>query len=168
MNPDNRKRFFEILTATAAASATPPKKIPEGIKNADYYKRMANFYKDVEDNKAEYLVDAFDRLIVPYVNQNSYVFENYLVYSLVSTKFLAEAENFSDAYAGFAGEFISMLVFTAGLFHGNEAISHDEMIAGIYLFHRKVSHYTELRKSLADAFSNDLLNLMIGAFGGIK
>ncbi|MCL2576751.1 MAG: flagellin lysine-N-methylase [Defluviitaleaceae bacterium] len=169
MHSDNRTNFFKMLASVASASAIPPKKIPDGIKNSEFYKLMAGFYKDIEDETAEkYLVDAFDRLIVPYVNANRYVFENYLAYSLVSTKFLHKSENFAEAFSGFTGEFLTMLVFTAGMFHKNKYLTNDEMVAGIYLFHRRVSHNATLRESLAKAFSNDILNLMLGALGGIN
>jgi|GEM_PF-1620724 len=169
MHPENRKDYLKIVTKTAAAAATPPKKIPEGITNADYYRLMVAFHEDVMSGGAdEYIVDVFDRLIVPYVNANTYVFENYLAYSIVSTRFVKEADDFASAYAGFAGEFISMLAFTAGMFHKNEKLTHDEMIIGMYLFHRKVSHALALRKRLAEIFSNDILTMLLGSLGGIR
>ena len=60
-----------------------------------------------------------------------------------------------------------MLVFTAGLFHNCEELSDDKMVAGIYLFHRRISHNAKLRKELADVFSNNILSLLIGALGNI-
>jgi len=169
MHPDNRKDFFTMLAKAASHCATPPKVFPTGITNAEYYKLMSDFYNNVNDDEAkEYLVDAFDRLIVPYVNANSYVFDNYLTYSLVSSKFLVNAEDHAEAFTGFAGEFLSMLAFTAGLFHKNETLTENEMIAGIYLFHRRISHNAEMRKIIAAAFSNDILSYLLGALGGIK
>jgi len=130
---------------------------------------MAAFHHDVIDKKAEeYLADAFDRIIAPYVNANKYVFENYLAYVVVSSKFLNEAEDFSAAYTGFAGEFLTMLVFAAGLFHANESISHDEMIIAIYLFHRKISHNASLRKQLSEVFTDNLLSVLLCALGDIN
>jgi len=169
IHPDNRKQIFLTLAQTASVSAIPPKKIPIGITNSDYYSLMAAFHNDVADKKAEqYLVSVFDRLIVPYVNANKYVFENYLAYVIVSSKFLYNVDDFSAAYSGFAGEFLSMLVFAAGLFNANQSISHDEMIIAIYLFHRKVSHSDLLRKQLSEIFTDNLLSILLCALGGIK
>ena len=79
-----------------------------------------------------------------------------------------QAEDFSAAYAGFAGEFLTMLVFAASLFNANESISHDEMIIAIYLFHRKISHNTSLRKKLSEVFTDNLLSVLLCALGDIK
>jgi len=169
MHPGNRIEIFSALLQAAAASAKPPKKIPKGIKNAEYYERIGIFNDDIRLGMAQlYVVGAFDKLIPPYVNDNQHIFENYLVYSLVSSKFLNDADNLAQAFAGFVGEFATMLVFTAGLFKKNETLTHDEMIIGMYLFHRTVSHNEGLRKQLATAFSNNLLNMLLGALGGIK
>jgi len=166
---DNRSQILITLADVAANCALPPKKIPEGIKNTEYYKLMTEFHNDaVEKRLDNYLADAFDRLIVPYVNANRYVFENYLAYSLVSTKFLADTDDFAKAYAGFAGEFLAMFAYTAGLFHANETLNDDEMIIGMYLYHRKISHSVAVRKALADAFSDNLLPLLFCALGGIN
>jgi hypothetical protein len=169
MHPNQRKEIFNALAKSASVSATSPKKIPEGIKNAPYYELITNFHEDVKCNIAPlYLTKAFDNLIVPYVNANPFVFENYLVYVIVASMFLEDAEDFSKAYAGFAGEFLSMLTFTAALFYENKSLSDDEMIIGMYLYHRKISHNKELRKNLAAAFSNNLFNMLLGALGGIN
>ena len=166
---DSQKHFFSVLSAMVSVSLSVPKKIPEGVKNAQYYERMANLHKDTKDKVAdEYLTSAFNRLIVPYVNGNKYVFDNYLAYSLVSSRFLVEATDFPVAYAGFIGEFLAMLIFTAGLFKDNETLTDDDMITGIYLFHRKISHTKTLRKTLSEVFSDDLLAWLLNALGDIK
>ena len=82
--------------------------------------------------------------------------------------FLNEADDYSKAYAGFAGEFICMLVFAAGLLGSRKSVGHDEMVAAIYLFHRKVSHSPDLRKTLADRFADSFLSYLLGALGEIK
>ena len=147
---------------------TPPKKIPEGIKNVEYYKLLAVFHQDLKEEKADYIAAAFDRLVTPYVNANKYVFENYLAYTLVSSEFLKNTTDFAAAFAGFAGEFVLMLIYAAGLFHANESLTHDEMIIAMYLFHRKVSHNSELRKRLAGVFSNNAIAMLIGTLGGVN
>ena len=172
MHPDNRKEFFKVLTTVASACAIPPRKLPEGIENTQYYDQMAEFYNDVKSEAAnDYLVDTFDRLIVPYVNANSHIFENYLSYSVLSTQFIndvAKSEDFSAAFAGFAGEFLAMLAFTAGLFRNNETLTDDDLVIAIYLYHRKISHNKKLREHLSQAFTDDIFNFMLGALGGIK
>jgi len=169
VNEDSQKEFFNMLSAVVSVSLTVPKKIPEGIKNAQYYERMTTLHKDITDKIAdEYLTKSFNRLIVPYVNENAHVFENYLAYSLVSSKFLIEAEDFAVAYAGFIGEFLAMLIFTAGLFKDNETLTQDDMVTGIYLFHRKISHAQTLRKNLASEFTDNLLAWLLNALGEIK
>lgn len=112
--------------------------------------------------------EAFDRLVVPYVNANGYIFENYLVYTLMSSEFLKLETDYSKAYAGFAGEFLMMLVFSAGIFHKNEKLNHDEMVVAMYRFHRNVSHVENLRKIFADSFTDNLLPFLFGALGEIK
>jgi len=169
VNADSQKEFFKMLSAVVSISLSVPKKIPDGIKNAQYYERMRNLHKDISDKVAdEYLTKAFNKLIVPYVNENKHVFDNYLAYSLVSSKFLIGAEDFALAYTGFVGEFLSVLVFTAGLFKDNEVLSNDDMITGIYLFHRKISHTQTLRKSLANLFADNLLAWLLNALGDIR
>jgi len=169
MHPDNRVDIFSVLAQAAAASARPPKIIPKGIKNAEYYERIGKFNNDIKLGTAEiYLIGAFDKIITPYVNDNPHIFENYLMYSLVSSKFLNDAKNMAQAFAGFVGEFATMLVYTAGLFEKNETLTHDEMIIGMYLFHRTISHNQSLRKRLSTAFHNNLLNMLLGALGDIK
>ncbi|MCL2215669.1 MAG: hypothetical protein FWB91_01485 [Defluviitaleaceae bacterium] len=43
-----------------------------------------------------------------------------------------------------------------------------EMLIKMYLFHRTVSHNKDLRKKVSAVFSNNLLNMLLGALGGIK
>jgi lysine-N-methylase len=169
MSQDYRIMIFGNLSSAVAGSVQPPRKIPSGIKNEKYYHQIQKLHNDARHNiMPQYLIEAFDKIIVPYVNENPHVFENYLVYSLVSTRFISETDDYAKAFAGFAGEFITMLVFTAGLFKQNETLTHDEMIVGMYLFHRTVSHNPKLRTHLASAFSDNLLNMLLGALGGIK
>jgi lysine-N-methylase len=169
MDSEKRNSIFYVLTTAVTKSTKSPKTIPAGIKNSKYYALLTAMLLEAHATKDRTpTIEAFDRLIVPYVNENAYVFENYLTYVIVSSAFLNDAEDYAKAYAGFAGELLSMLVYCAGLLKRKDILSHDEMIAGMYLFHRQVSHNKELRKNLSAVFSNDLLNLLLGALGGIE
>ena len=169
IHPDYRSEIFLVLAKTAQATFKPPKVMPKGIKNAKYYLHLSRFHLEVMAGKAqEYLTSTFDRIIVPYVNANPYVFENYLVYSIASTSFVNDAEDYAKAYAGFAGLFLTMLVCTAGLFKDNESLTDDEMIVGMYLFHRSISHNQKLREQLSAVFGDNMLGMLLGALGGIK
>ena len=163
-----RSDIFAILAKAAQAAAKPPKVIPKGIKNSEYYVQIGRFNLEVADGKADYLTDAFDRMVVPYVNDNSHVFENYLVYTIMTSSFLKEADDYATAFAGYAGIFITMLVYTVGLFKSNQTLTHDEMIVGMYLYHRNVSHNQKFKNQLSAAFNNNLLGMLLGALGGIK
>ncbi|MCL2215920.1 MAG: hypothetical protein FWB91_02745 [Defluviitaleaceae bacterium] len=116
----------------------------------------------------QHLPDAFDRLIVSYVNENAYVFSNYLMYTAFSSGFLKDTEDYAQAYAGFAGEFLIMLTFAAGLFNQQESIGHEEMITAIYLYHRKISHSNEVRRVVAETFTDNILSLLLGTLGDIN
>ena len=112
--------------------------------------------------------EAYDRLIVPYVNANPWVFENYLMYTLHSSQFPRAVSNYADGYVGFLGEFIAMLVFTAGVFHKSERLTDEKMAASIYLFHRKVSHNINFRKEIAKCFSTSDFSFILGICGAIE
>ena len=172
VDPGYRREMFDILLPVVTASVNRPKKIPLGIKNVDYYNRIVEFHARMLaiPRYSDKILDAFDRIVVPYINSNSYMFENYMVYSLVSSRFMKDMENqeeFGKAYSGFAGEFISMLTFTSAIFIDNESLSHDEMIIGMYLFHRSISHNQSLREKVSGVFNDNLLNLLFGALSGV-
>ena len=159
-----------LLTVSMIASnvAIPPKMHPHGIENEKYYTLMGEFYNDIKEGKVQgYLLEAYDNLVVPYVNSKTHVFENYLMYVLMSSMFMNDSSDYAACYAGFAGEFVTMLTF-ACMFHENEIFGDEEMVIAMYLFHRRISHSTELRKNLASFFSDNLLVFMVGALGGIK
>ena len=164
----SRNTVIMNLSQLAHQVAIPPKLHPEGIENAKYYTLMGNFHRDVADGTvSKYLIDTFDNKIVPYVNSRPHVFVNYLQYVLLSSRFLAETNSFAEAYAGFAGEFSSMLVF-ACMFHESESFGDEEMVAAIYLFHRRISHNQQLRKALAKHFSDNVLAFLLAVLGGIN
>jgi len=166
---EHRANMLLQLSGVSAAAVSHIKKVPEDLPNASYYKLMETFYSDVtEGNAKDYLVEAFDRLIVPYVNDNAYVFNNYLTYVLLSSQFLADTDDFAEAYAGFIGEICAMLIFTAGLFHENTSLSHEDMVVGIYLFHRRVSHSKKIRNSMAEMFKTESLAFLLGICRGIN
>ena len=164
---DARGAYLSMLGALSAHLATPVASHPVGIVNEEYYKIMGSFKDDMFEGRISYLCETFDRLIVPYVNANPFVFENYLMYSLMSTRFLSDTNNFAEAYAAFAGEFVTMLVF-ACMFRESETFGDEEMVAAIYLFHRRVSHSPVLRKKLGELFKDTALVFLVSALGGIK
>ena len=168
LQKSHRISMLSGLAQLACAAATPPKMHPKGIGNENYYRLMANFNLDIMSGKVTtYICDAFDRLIVSYINSKPYLFENYLTYSLMSTEFLSETDNFARAYAGFAGEFATMLVF-ACMFHEQDVFGDEEMVAAIYLFHRIISHNKQLRKALIDKFADNTIVFLIYALGGVN
>jgi hypothetical protein len=168
IHADIRKEHIVDLARTASGSAVSTKKIPD-IVNAKYYQLIADFKQAAEDGAiSDYITESFDKLIVPYVNSNGHIFENYLAYTLVSSKFLASTNNFASAYVWLVGQFLTMLTFASGIFHENETISHDEMVAAIYLFHRSVSHNEKLQKALEEIFMGDTLSFVLSALGEIK
>ena len=163
-----RNNVLQNLAVFAYQVAVPPKLHPEGIENAKYYTVMSNFHRDVGDGSAvNYLLNTFDSKIVPYVNSRPHVFINYLQYVLLSSCFLADSNDFAEAYAGFAGEFASMLVF-ACMFHDSETFGDEEMVVAMYLFHRRISHNQKLRMALAKYFSDNVLVYLLAALGGIE
>ena len=164
----NRESILLPISILTSHAAIPPKKHPEGIENEKYYTLMKSFYDDIKVGKVrEFLLDAYDGLIVPYVNSKPYVFENYLMYALMSSMFLSDSDDYALCYAGFAGEFVTMLVF-ACMFHEYDTFGDEEMVVAMYLFHRRISHNIQLRKQLAERFSDNLLVFLISALGGIK
>ena len=163
-------RFTMLAAASMLAHrvAKPPKLYPEGIENARYYTLMAKFHEEIGDGTVrEYLLDTFDNKIVPYVNSKPHVFENYLMYTLMSSRFLADSSDYAACFAGFAGEFVTMLTF-ACMFRGDENFGDEEMVVAMYLFHRRISHSPTLRKNLAERFAYNLLVFLVNALGGIK
>jgi len=165
---ENRTDILLELSKLSATIAAPVKNIPKDMQNAPFYMLMENFHNDViNDNAKKYLSAAFDRLIVPYVNENPHVFNNYLMYVLLSSQFLMDTDDFAEAYAGFAGELCAMLIFTAGLFHENSALSHEDMVVSIYLFHRRISHSKKLRTELANMFMDSSLASILSVCAGI-
>ena len=167
---DDNFRYATLIGLSLLASkiALPPKKHPEGIENERYYTLMAAFHNDVNSGEAvKYLLKTFDEKIVPYVNSKPWVFENYLYYALMSTRFLADSNDYAACFAGFAGEFITMLTFSC-MFHNCETFGDEEMVAVMYLFHRRVSHSPILRKKMAEQFTDNLLVFLVNALGGIK
>ena len=155
------------LSAFAYQVALPPKIHPVDIENVKFYTLMANFHKDhLNGASKEYIQRTFDEKIVPYVNARPHVFENYLMYSLISSRFLADSSDFATCFAGFAGEFATMLVF-ACMFHEYDSIGDEEMVAAIYLFHRRISHSQTLRKLLAAQFSDNILVFLLTVLNGI-
>ena len=169
MEAETRQEFFQNVAVMATAVIAPPKKIPEGVDNAKYYELIGEFHKDVENETSKnYLSDTFDRLMVPYVNANANVFNNYLMYVVFTSNFLKAEGDYAKAYAGFAGEFVTMLTFATGLFNKYETIGHEEMVAAIYLYHRKVSHSNKIREILSDTFTDNILSLVLGVLGGIN
>jgi len=168
VDPIFRAEIFAILAKAAQIAARPPKVVPTGIKNSEYYLQIGRFNREAQAEEADYLSDSFDRLIVPYVNANPHIFENYLVYTIISSQFLKETEDYATAYSGFAGIFITMLVYTAGIFKDNQTLTHDEMIIGMYLYHRTISHNQKFSNQLSSIFNNNLLGMLLGALGGIK
>ena len=156
------------MSLLAAHVALPPKKHPEGIENEKYYTMMADFHNDVRSGVvAKYLLDTFDRKIAPYVNSKPWLFENYLMYALMSSRFLADSNDYAACFAGFAGEFVTMLTL-ACMFHEHECFGDEEMVVAMYLFHRRVSHSAVLRKKLAEQFTDNLLVFLVNALGSIK
>ncbi|MCL1843340.1 MAG: flagellin lysine-N-methylase [Defluviitaleaceae bacterium] len=169
MEINTRQDFFQNLASIAAKLIKPSEVKPKGIKNAEYYEMVESFYKDVNDETSKsYLSVAFDRNIVPYVNKNPNVFINYLMYTVFSSGFLRDSENYAQAYSGFVGEFLTMLTFAAGLFNNEKTVGKKEIATAIYLYHRKVSHSSKLRKMLAEIFTDDVFVLLVGALGEIK
>ena len=165
---DERNTILQILAAYSAQVCSPPKLHPEGIENEKYYTLMKNFHEDVKNGSAQkYIVETFDNKVVKYVNSKPHVFENYLTYTLMSSQFLTDSDNFANAFAGFAGEFATMLVF-ACMFHKYDVFGDEEMVVAIYLFHRRVSHSMELRKALAQKFTDGILVFLLSVLGAIK
>ena len=163
-------RFGSLIAVSLLASqvALPPKKHPVGIENEKYYTMMAGFHNEIRSGEiAKYLLETFDKKIVPYVNSKPWVFENYLMYALMSSRFLADSNDYAACFAGFAGEFVTMLTFSC-MFHGSESFGDEEMVVAMYLFHRRVSHSPVLRKKLSEQFSDNLLVFLVNALGGIK
>ena len=165
---DSRKEMLLAASLIACQVARPPRLIPEGIVNEKYYRLMADFHKDILMGKTlNYLLETFDGKIVPYVNSKPWVFENYLMYALMSSRFLSDSNDFAWCYAGFAGEFVTMLTF-ACMFHEYESFGDEEMVVAMYLFHRRVSHSPVLRKRIAEKFTDNLLVFLVSALGGVK
>ena len=162
-----RHNILISLATLAAQTVAQTATHPTGIKNELYYKLMESFRQDMADGSTEQIVGTYDSLIVPYVNQKPHVFENYLMYSLMSTMFMSETNNFAEAYSGFAGEFVTMLTFTC-LFKDYKTLGDEEIVTAIYLFHRRVSHNQFLRRQLAMMFQDSLLVFLVTALGGIK
>lgn len=166
---DGRKISLQIIARLAATAISKTKSIPQDMINAPYYKLMEQFGADCASGDVDsYLVDAFDRLVIPYVNANPLVFDNYFIYILHSTQFAKGAESYSNCYSGYIGEFVAMLVFAAGLFHEKEQLTDEEMIVAIYMYHRKVSHSPQYRGLLAKHFEDNNLGFLFGMCEGIK
>ena len=164
----DRDSLLQTLAKFTCVVSIPPKKHPEGIKNAKYYTLMSDFHNDaIEDVTSKYLLETFDNKVVPYVNSKPHVFINYLQYVLMSSRFLADSNDFAEAYAGFTGEFASMLVF-ACMFHSSETFGDEEMVVAMYLFHRRISHSLQLRQALAKQFSDNVLAFLLAVLGGIE
>ena len=109
----------------------------------------------------------FDTKVAPYVNSKPRVFENYLMYALMSSRFLADSNDYASCFAGFAVELVTMLTF-ACMFHSSDSFGDEEMVVAMYLFHRRVSHSPVLRKKLAEQFTDNLLVFLVNVLGGIK
>ena len=88
-----------------AHRVTVPLKIhPHGIENEKYYTLMANYQNKVNDNVLQnYMQRIFDEKIAPYVNSRPHVLENYLVYLLMSSRFMSGSNYYAACFTGFGG-----------------------------------------------------------------
>ena len=163
-----RLSILLVISVLAHRVTVPPKIHPHGIENEKYYTLMGSYQNEVKDNVLQnYLLRTFDEKIVPYVNSRPHVFENYLIYVLMSSRFMSDSNDYAACFTGFGGELLTMLAF-ACMFHEYENFGDEEMVATIYLFHRRVSHSPVLRRQLAEKFTNDMLVFLLCALGGIK
>jgi len=154
----------------SAQAASVPKVVPPDLPNAPYYDLMRNYREDVNSGEHQkYILDAYEKLVVPYVNENPNLFENYLRYRLHSTQYPKGLKDYTVSYTSFVGEFLAMLIFTAGLFHKKDKITEEEMVPAIYLFHRVISHNEKLRVRLAEIIGeNASLGTLLGLFVGVR
>jgi len=168
LDTDVRNNALVQILKVAASVAASHKDTTEDIENAEYYMLVSNFGKALDDeNIATQFLEAYDKLIVPYINANTNVFTSYLMYNLHDKKFPKGADDYASAYTAFLGEFITQLLFAAGVFHASTELTHEEMTAAIYLFHRKTIGYPDFRTEIAQVFQSTNLAIMLGILGNI-
>ena len=158
----------QVLKVAGSVAATYGKPLTD-IENTKFYELISEFKEAaLQDVLDEGLLNAYDRLVVPYINGNTTVFINYLLYTMHDTKLTKNVTDFAGAYTGFIGEFITLLLFTAGIFHGYEEIGDEEMTAAIYLFQRKVIPNPEFREEINLVFRSESLATALGMLGAVK
>jgi len=168
MNVDGEtwSELLRQLSIIAASSVRIPTVIPEGLANIQIYKSLEAFRMVVfTNNGLPNMTQDFDRLVVPYVNDNPYVFSNYLMYEIYSAKFPNKVDNFVEGYKGLAGELLTLLILTAGMCRENDKLGDDDIVNAAYLFHRGLSHELKCRERLGEQLEFCNLGIIWGAFG---
>jgi lysine-N-methylase len=170
VDKDLRKELLIAIARIAALSIMAPEVSPEESMNSKLYELIRDFRGSVlNEGEMDRAIGAFDRIVVPYVNDNPHVFENYLFYEIYTTQFPKDSvEGFIEGYIALVGEFLSVLVFAAGMFRKGKRLRDWEMIGAIYLFHRTVSHNLDRRKKVGKIFESIGLGEFLGTFGAIK
>ncbi len=166
---ERRKVLLELALVVSNVIKTP-EVLPVNTLNTKLYERLNNFKEALKTaEQAMPLSEAYDRVIVPYINKNAYLFENYLFYQIYFTQYPNGITEYGIGYKEFIGEFLMLLMFGAGLYRNKKSIRDWEMVNVIYLFHRTVSHNKAVRKHLTEVLNNiGSMGEFLSLFGKVK
>lgn len=107
--------------------------------NKEFYNKLKNIEK-VSDSSSE-ILEVRQNIFNKYLNDNEYVFENYLVWYLFHSKFPYSYGNLDLAYKGFIFQYILLQLFICTVYKENEKLEDDDIINAVYYFSRKIGHH---------------------------
>lgn len=130
--------------------------IEEEVSIENYKKLYTKFLNgicfDGKNNKStiESYKRGFEQIYQPFIKDNGFILENYLVNDIFSSTFpIKKDKNIFEEYCILVIKFALIKLFLIGIGNYNNGLNHDEVINTLYLYSRNMEH--------SPKFFNDIL-----------
>jgi len=137
----------------------------DSISFQEYTKELIagfNFTETKDINKySEVYKKGFDCYFKKFINENSYIFENYLVNFMYKNLFpFSETESVFDGYIMLLIRYSFIRFYLVGIFLFNEDASPDNMVRFIQVFSKTIEHHKTYLVDILDYIKKNQFNNM--------